>query len=61
MAQMFERDTAAFIEDVKPGSAAEGEVEAAEAPAADAEADAEAAAEPKGEAKAEATDDTEAE
>lgn len=35
MAQMFERDTAAFIEDVVPGSAAEEGVEAPAAPAAE--------------------------
>ena len=49
MAQMFERDTAAFIEDVVPGSAAEegaGEgAEAPEAPAAEAPAEAETAEE----------------
>jgi large subunit ribosomal protein L9 len=42
MAQMFERDTAAFIEDydpnAEPGATAEAPVEAAEAPAADDEA-----------------------
>jgi large subunit ribosomal protein L9 len=35
MAQMFERDTAAFIEDVVPGSAAEDVAEAPAAPAGD--------------------------
>jgi large subunit ribosomal protein L9 len=35
MAQMFERDTAAFIEDVVPGSAAEEGVAAAPAPASE--------------------------
>ena len=66
MAQMFERDTAAFVEDVVPGSAAEGEAieaapaaEAAPAEAGEAEAApaAEAAAEAEAAAGAEAGED----